>query len=91
MKGWYSNIHIPCNEEGDISLIFNKNYADDLRAVSNAKDIMNIVNKIREPIKSMTILNKEHTTEYIQNLTNFSKVYAAVELQHLCNSIGSGF
>ena len=78
IKVWYSNIHIPCSVEGDISLFFNKNYADNLRAVSNAKDIMNIVDKIIEPIKSMTNINKEHTMEYIQNLTNFSKVYATV-------------
>ena len=58
---WCSNIYIPFSKiikEGDISFFYNKSDADDLTAVSNAKDIMNTIDKIREPIKSMTNINK---------------------------------
>ena len=81
VKVWYSSICVPYHEiikSGDISFFFEKNYSDDLIDVPNANDIMSIIDKIREPIKSMTPVNREHTMKYIQNLTDLSKAYAGV-------------
>jgi hypothetical protein len=78
IKIWHSNIYIPYNsviQAGDITFFFDKNYADDLTYLSNAKEIMNIIDKIREPIKTMDSVSREHTTKYLQNLTSLSNLY----------------
>jgi hypothetical protein len=81
IKIWYSNIYIPYNlviGSGDITFFLEKNYAEDLSNASNAKEIMLIIDRIREPIKSMNTINKEHTIKYLQNLTTLSKLYSDI-------------
>ena len=81
IKVWYSKIYTPYNSiinEGDICFFFEKNYADDLSKVSNVNDILNIIDKIREPVKTMSFVNKEHTMKYIQNLTELSRMYSSI-------------
>jgi hypothetical protein len=81
IKIWYSNIYIPYHtmiDSGDITFFFEKNYAEDLSKASNAKEIMLIIDRIREPIKSMSVTNKEHTIKYLQNLTTLSKLYSNI-------------
>jgi hypothetical protein len=78
VKVWYSKIFIPYKsviEEGNLSFFFEKNYMEDLDNVSNAVDIMKIIDKLREPISSMDDINKQHTMKYIQNLSELSKLY----------------
>jgi hypothetical protein len=81
IKIWYSNIYIPYHsmiDLGDITFFFEKNYTEDLSKTSNAKEIMLIIDRIREPIKSMTATNKQHTVKYLQNLTKLSKLYSDI-------------
>jgi hypothetical protein len=44
-----------------------------------ANEIMKMIDKIREPIKSMGESNLAHTTKYIQNLSKLSLHYAGNE------------
>jgi hypothetical protein len=81
IRTWYSNIYIPYNlviYSGDITFFLEKNYAEDLSNASNAKEIMGIIDRIREPIKSMNAKNREHTIKYLQNLTKLSKLYSDI-------------
>lgn len=48
---------------------------EDLDNVSNAVDIMKIIDKLREPISSMNVISKQHTMKYIQNLSELLKLY----------------
>jgi hypothetical protein len=78
VKVWYSRIYVPYKsviEEGNLSFFFDKNYMEDLDNVSNAVDIMKIIDNLREPISSMNDINKQHTMKYIQNLSELSKLY----------------
>lgn len=77
-KVWFTFVYSPyieVIEKGEISFFFEKDYSSDLVTLANASEIMNIIDKIRGPIKSMDEKNKVHTTKYIQNLSKLSIVY----------------
>ena len=83
IKVWNSNICLPYQsfiDAGDISFFIDKNYKDDLALVSNADDILLIIDKIREPINSMSVINRKHTMKHIQNLSKLSIAYANISL-----------
>ena len=61
---------------GDIRFFFEKNYKDDLSTLANANEIMNIIDTLREPIRSMGIANQATTMQYIQNLSKLSELYS---------------
>ncbi len=77
-KSWYTHVYAPYKEvidSGDISFFFNKDYNNDLNGVSKADEIIALIDKIRNPIKNMDDLNKEHCSKYIQNLSKLSAMY----------------
>ena len=79
IKVWYSNIYTPYQDvisQGDISFFFNKNYEEDLVTVSNASEIIKIIDMLRQPISSMGENNKAQSMKYIQNLSNLSVIYS---------------
>lgn len=81
-KVWYSNIYLPYKsniDDGDFSFFIDKNYSIDLKKVSNAKDVMNIIEQIREPIKTMDDISKQHTMEYVKNLSELSRIYNSMK------------
>ena len=81
VKVWYTFVYSPYKtviDQGNISFFFEKDYSSDLVTVANANEIMNIIDKIRGPIKSMNESNLAHTTKYIQNLSKLSVAYNEV-------------
>jgi hypothetical protein len=79
LKSWYSYVYFPYKDQidnGDISYFLNKDYNEDLNIITDGKDeIINVIDKLREPIRNMSPQNISYSTEYIQNLSNLSKVY----------------
>ena len=78
IKVWYSKIYSPYKDvisKGNISFFFEKDYSADLTNVANMKEIMKIIDKIREPIRTLDKTNLELTTKYIQNLSELSLHY----------------
>jgi len=78
IKSWVKFVYLPYKDvidNGDISFFFDKDYSEDLSAVSNANKILNIIDTLRAPIKEMGDTNKEHTIKYIQNLSKLSMMY----------------
>jgi hypothetical protein len=79
IKAWYSHIYCPYNEiieAGDIRFFFDKNYEEDLSILSNASEIMQIIDTLRGPIKSMSDNNQAISMKYIQNLSKLSLLYS---------------
>jgi hypothetical protein len=77
-KAWYLFVYKPYEtviETGNISFFFDKDYSGDLQTLSNASRIMEIIDKIRDPIKNMGPENLAHSTKYIQNLCKLSAIY----------------
>jgi hypothetical protein len=79
IKVWYSHIYAPYKEvinKGDIKFFFDKDYYEDISHLSNADNIMKIIDTLRTPIREMCDVNKSHTMKYIQNLTELSRAYS---------------
>jgi hypothetical protein len=79
LKAWFSYVYTPYKdviEAGNIDFFFDKDYGSDLSILSNAGEIMKMIDKIRQPIKDMSPENKAHTTKYIQNLSKLSMMYS---------------
>jgi hypothetical protein len=78
VKAWHKFVYIPYNdriEQGDLSYFIEKDYSDDLSHLKNQDKVMEIVNKIRVPIRNMSESNREHTTKYFQNLCKLAALY----------------
>jgi len=78
LKAWYKHVYMPYKEvidKGDVTFFFEKDYGSDLAMLKNSNEIMNIIDKVREPLLSMNEVNKKHSAKYIQNLSQLSIVY----------------
>ena len=62
-------------EDGDISFFINKNYAQDLVYANNPDKIIESIDRLRMPIKSMNLTEQAKTMKYIQNLTKLAHIY----------------
>ena len=65
-------------DEGDIRFFFEKDYTNDLGHLSNQGEILEIINKLREPIRNMSDENKSKSMKYIQTLTKLSEFYSNI-------------
>lgn len=78
IKVWYTYVYLPYIDvinTGNITFFFEKNYQDDLKYLANSKDIINVIDKIREPIRTMDDTNQQHSMKYIQNLSKLAASY----------------
>lgn len=62
-------------EEGNLDFFINKDYTSDLGNADNSEKIQEAIDRLRNPIKSMTKENQEKTIKYIQNLTKLALIY----------------
>ena len=78
IKIWNTYVVIPYKsqiESGDFNFFVEKDYSQDLVKNDNANKIMQSIDKLREPIKSMSKENKEKTMKYVENLSKLSLLY----------------
>jgi hypothetical protein len=59
---------------GNIDFFINKDYSSDVSSASNSDKIMESINRLREPIKNMTVDNQAKVMKYIQNLTKLAEL-----------------
>jgi hypothetical protein len=59
-------------EAGNIDFFISKDYSQDVSAASNSDKIMETINRLREPIRQMTLESQAKTMKYIQNLTKLA-------------------
>lgn len=81
IKVWHPYIYLKYKDQidsGDIEFFANKDYSTDLSDLSNMKTVLEMINNVRDPIKHMSPVNKEHAAKYIQNLSKLSSAYASV-------------
>jgi hypothetical protein len=80
IKVWYSYLYVPYREvidNGDIQFFFQKDYSEDLSALSNARDIIKIIDTLRGPVSNMSETEREFTMKYLQNLSKISMMYTS--------------
>lgn len=72
---WNTRVAIPYAkeiEEGNIDFFILKDYSQDLMKADNSDKIMESIDRLREPVKSMSKENQAKTMKYIQNLSKLS-------------------
>jgi hypothetical protein len=65
-------------DAGNIDFFINKDYTDDLVNAENSKKIVEVIDRIRNPVKMMTPDDQAKTMKYIQNLTKLSTIYISM-------------
>jgi len=78
IKCWQLYVYNPYKDiidSGDVNYFLEKDYGSDVSIMSNSTEIMESINKIRAPIKSMSEVNQKHSMKYIQNLSKLSALY----------------
>ena len=61
-------------EAGNIEFFVNKDYSQDVSVSTNSDKIMESIDRLREPIKNMSLENQAKVMKYIQNLTKLAKL-----------------
>ena len=61
-------------EAGNLEFFINKDYSGDVSAAENSDNIMESINRLREPIKNMGPDNQRKVMKYIQNLTKLAEL-----------------
>jgi hypothetical protein len=62
-------------EAGDLSFFVEKDYVDDFQTSKNSKVIVEAIDRVRNPVKLMTIEDQTKTMKYVQNLTKLAQLY----------------
>lgn len=62
-------------ENNDISFFVGKDYSGDLAYASNAEKIMEIINRLRDPVSKMNKDEQTKTMKYIKNLSKLSMLH----------------
>lgn len=78
IKCWHMYVYLPYKEVIDtcnIDYFLEKDYMKDTSVLVNSEEIMKSIDKIRNPIKEMTDVNKQHSMNYIKNLSKLSSIY----------------
>lgn len=68
---WMKYVATPYNEQilaGDINFFIEKDYSSDLTRSGNQDQIMQSIDRLRNPVKQMNPENQQKTMKYIQNL-----------------------
>lgn len=79
LKAWHAYVYAPYKlviDEGNISFFFEKDYQSDLSIISNSGEIIQMIDRIRAPLREMSDENKQHTANYVQVLSKLSTAYS---------------
>ena len=66
-------------ESGDLSYFLNKDYTEDVSVSSDSKRIIEAIDRLRNPIKSMSEENQKKILIYLQNLSKLSLIFKQSE------------
>lgn len=77
---WYTFIWVPYHQhitDGDLTFFFDKDYTNDLKLLQNHEEIIKIINtSVRDPLKSMDDVNRQHFTKHFQLVSNLCAKYS---------------
>lgn len=79
IKIWFEYIYKPYSnviDAGNIEFFYDKDYSEDLKHITGSKDIIIMIDNIRNPVRSMNETNKASMSKYIKNLSSLSTMYS---------------
>lgn len=62
-------------DNGEIEFFTEKDYDEDTTRLESSEQVVNAINRIREPVRMMSTENQEKTMKYIQNLKKLGMLY----------------
>jgi len=77
VKIWIKYVATPYQDRimaGDINFFIEKDYSNDLTRSSNPDQIMESIDRLRNPVKQMNHDNQQKTMKYIQNLCKIASM-----------------
>lgn len=78
IKMWHEYVFKPYGElleKGEMDYFISKDYSEDLVYMTNSKDILEAIDKIRKPLKDLSADSKKSCLEYLNNLNKLSDAY----------------
>jgi hypothetical protein len=78
ITAWRDYVAKPYNQsiiDGGIEWFVSKDYTEDVQQMSEAKKILEVINRIRGPVSTLSDENKEIILKYIYNLNQLSLKY----------------
>ena len=73
---FYIKIYFRLFDNGEIEFFTEKDYGEDTTNMDNSAEVVNAINRIREPVRMMSHENQMKTMKYIQN-------FLTAEMQNL--------
>jgi hypothetical protein len=80
IKAWYTYVYVPYSvviDQGNLDFFFDKDYSGDLKESAHQSKVMEVIDTLRQPLKTMSEDNKEHSVNYLRNLCKLSVVYSS--------------
>jgi hypothetical protein len=74
-KKYIADIYKEKIDNDDISFFISKDYSGDLGNAQNPDKIVEIINRLREPVRQMNPTDQIKTMKYLKNLTKLSLLY----------------
>lgn len=77
IKAWYLHVNTPYQtiiDSGDLSYFYDGHLSITI-SDKVTTDVMDIIQKLKEPVKNMDDVNKEHSIKYMQNLCKLALLY----------------
>ena len=77
VKIWIKYVATPYQDRimaGDINFFIEKDYSSDLTKSGNQDQIMDSIDRLRNPVKQMNSDNQQKTMKYIQNLCKIASM-----------------
>jgi hypothetical protein len=81
VKIWIKYVAVPYQDRimaGDINFFIEKDYSNDLTKSSNPDQIMESIDRLRNPVKLMNSDNQQKTMKYIQNLCKIASMVSNI-------------
>jgi|TARA_Y100000389_G_C17434868_1_gene504867 hypothetical protein len=78
IKMWHEFVYKPYGvllEQGELEHFITKDYSNDLVYMTNSKDILDAIDKIRKPLNNLSDDSKTICLNYLNNLNKLSNAY----------------
>lgn len=73
-KQFIADVYLKEIEAGDISFFIEKDYTNDVKLLESDK-VVEVINRLRNPIREMDQTNRDACMKYIQNMTKLTQMY----------------
>ena len=78
LTAWYTYVSQPYGEEilnKGLEPFIEKNYTEDIKYLEDSSKVLEVIDRIRKPIKEMNDTDKCTSLKYINNLNKLSNIY----------------